>query len=306
MVNVDDTPLANLLLSQHQVDRAIRYRDDEKWLAKRWSDPETAVLLVADGRVPVDPGPRLGWRSPSDDAVGELYLLGVDAMGRAHFALRVDSLPADQSSADLRQLAGVLPADQTALLVHAVALANWHATHQFCPRCGAPTQVEQSGAERRCATDGSSHFPRIDPAVIVLVTDPLDRALLGRQDSWPAGRFSTLAGFVEPGESAEQAVAREVLEESGLSVHDIRYAGAQPWPFPASLMLGYFATSDPGSPVADGVELAEVRWFTRADLAAGIQSGDVIAPSGISIARRLVERWYGEPFPSAPPGVGWR
>jgi NAD+ diphosphatase len=305
------SPLADLALSQPGIDRSVHRRGDEAWLSQRWADPKSRVLLVADGQLATasdadPPGIQLRWQSPDSIEGAERYLLGVDGDDRALFAARVAELPTELQPKDIRELATRLDPKQAALMVHAVALANWHASHPFCPRCGGPTEVALAGAERRCTVDGTSHFPRTDPAIIVLVTDPSERALLGRQRAWPAGRFSTLAGFVEPGEAAEQAVVREVNEESGLKVIDVRYLGSQPWPFPASLMLGFAASSSGEDPVADGEELEEVRWFSRGELASAIEAGEVVAPGGISISRRLIERWYGGALPSGPPGLGWR
>jgi NAD+ diphosphatase len=200
-----------------------------------------------------------------------------------------------------------------ALFMHAVALTGWHERHLRCPSCGSPTTVHQAGYARRCPRDGSEHYPRTDPAVIVLVLDggPVgeDRCLLGRQASWPAGRFSTLAGFVEPGETVEGAVAREVAEEVGVTVDAVAYAGSQPWPFPASLMLAYYAVASPDDvPVrhatdggvsedvaVDGEEIIEARWFDRAEFEAATRSGDVLVPPVLSVARRLIEGWFGGP-----------
>ena len=307
----DYPPLPKLLLSQVAVDRVAHRRSDEEWLSKQWSSPDSRVLVVCSGSVPVKSARKgntveLFWRTPAQAPQGERYLLGVAADGCARFAVSVEELPAGESTGDLRQLASTLPDSETALLVHAIALDNWHAAHRFCPRCGGPTAVAVAGAERRCTLDGSAHFPRTDPAVIVLVTDPAGRALLGRQSAWPEGRFSTLAGFVEPGESAEHAVAREIAEESGVIVTDIRYVGSQPWPFPASLMLGFVARAAAQEPVPDGVELEQVRWFSRSDIETAIERGELLAPSGISIARRLIERWYGGPLPEGPSGSTWR
>jgi NAD+ diphosphatase len=153
------------------------------------------------------------------------------------------------------------------------------------------TDVVLAGHVRRCPACDADHYPRTDPAVIVLVTDDDDRALLGRQASWPAGRFSTLAGFVEPGESLEAAVLREVREESGVVVDTVEYVASQPWPFPASLMLGYFARAATQPAAADGVELAEAAWFTRDALRAALASGEVGLPPATSISRRLIDAW---------------
>jgi NAD+ diphosphatase len=179
-------------------------------------------------------------------------------------------------------------------MVNAVGIANWHAVHTHCPRCGAVTVPEQAGHSRRCPVDGSEHFPRLDPAVIMLVTDPEDRCLLARNALWPERRVSILAGFVEPGESAEQAVAREVLEETGISVVSARYVGSQPWPMPHSLMLGFRARATGSLQiVVDSEEIAEARWFSRDELRASIESGEIKLPPPVSIAHRIIESWYG-------------
>lgn len=300
--------LTDLTLASGTVDRASHLRVDRDWLSARWADLTTRVVAVADGRVPVDEaGGALAvrWVAPTAAPDGERYLLGVDSSDVAYFAVRVDELPPGPS-ADLRRLGMAVSRDEAQLITHAVALANWHEAHRRCPRCGAPTEVVSAGAERLCTADESLHFPRTDPAVIVLVTDPDGRALLGRQESWPEGRYSTLAGFVEPGESAEQAVVREVAEESHVQVTDVTFLASQPWPFPASLMLGFSASATRQAAVPDGDELSEVRWFSRAEYRAGIASGAIVAPSGISISRRLIERWYGEPLIDGPPGAVWR
>jgi NAD+ diphosphatase len=172
-----------------------------------------------------------------------------------------------------------------------VALTNWHATHTHCPRCGAVTRITQAGWSRHCDVDDSQHFPRTDPAVIVLLHDGGDRALLGRQPIWPVGRYSTIAGFVEAGESAEQAVHREVLEETGVTVDDVVYRASQPWPFPASLMLGYEARVTGGTVGAADNELEDVRWFTREEL----RTGHGTFPPSASIAHWLISGWLDRP-----------
>lgn len=287
-------------------DRAAHRRGDDAWLAEAWHAEATRVLTVVSGSAEVSgPVGALAWRSPATSPDGERYLLGVDAGGVARFAVRVDEAPQGAELRGLRELAAQLPADESAWACHAVALAQWHTTHRHCPRCGAPTEVAAAGAERRCPEDGSSHFPRVDPAVIMLVTDDRDRALLGRHVSWPEGRFSTLAGFVEPGESAEQAVRREVSEEAGLSVGEVQLLATQPWPFPSSLMLGAVARA-PGlpEPRPDGDELAEARWFTRDELRDAVASGAVMVSGPVSISRWLIDRWYGGDLPDD--GAGWR
>ncbi|MGH3120243.1 MAG: NAD(+) diphosphatase [Streptosporangiaceae bacterium] len=200
--------------------------------------------------------------------------------------------------ADLREAAALLNDRDAGLFTHAVALANWHATHTHCPRCGTPTVTVAAGHAQRCPADGSEHFPRIDPAVIMLVTDPDDRCLLARNRRWPERRVSILAGFVEPGESAEQAVAREVGEETGIVVARVRYVGSQPWPMPQSLMLGFRASASGDLELrVDDDEIAEAHWFSRDELRSALASREILLPPPVSIAHRLIESWYGEELP---------
>jgi len=192
---------------------------------------------------------------------------------------------------DLRLLGGALPADEAGLLAYARAMVLWRARHRFCGTCGAPTLSENAGHVMLCSRSecGAQHFPRVDPAIIVLVSDATDeRALLGRQASWPAGRYSTIAGFVEPGESLEDAVAREVLEETGAIVTSVQYHSSQPWPFPSSLMVGFEARAADAAALRADDELEDVRWFTRAEIA----SGRPALPTPTSISYRLIEDWY--------------
>lgn len=306
------TPLGRLELARTSVDAVGERRRDERWLAEAWAGPDTWVLVVHEGRTLVR-GEELSARRPDDlGRVGladaERYLLGTDAAGAVWFAVRAEVAPpaADgEAWAGLREVGAILDDRDAGLFVPAVALANWHATHPCCARCGARTEVTEAGHVRRCPRCAAEHYPRTDPAIIVMVTDDVGRGLLGRSAQWPGRRFSTLAGFVEPGESAEHAVAREIHEECGLEVVDIAYLGSQPWPFPSSLMLGFTARAlDPEALKVDGAEIAEARWFRHEDLPAAVRSGDVVLPSGISIARRLVERWYGGPLPDG--SENWR
>ena len=298
---MSDAPLGRLALARAATDRAGERRKDDAWLAAAWADPATRVLRIADGRTLVDDG-RIVTTGPFETDQ-ERYFLGVDDDGVAWFAVREEGpLRAPLGSAavpqGLREVGPVLDDRDAGLLVLAAALGNWHATHQHCPRCGTRTSITQGGFVRVCPADGSEHYPRTDPAMIVLVTDSSgDRALLGHGAAWPAGRFSTLAGFVEPGESAEMAVVREVAEEVRIRVGRVTYLGSQPWPFPSSLMLGFRAQAldDGATPVPDGVEVTDARWFTRAELHAAASAGEVLLPPPVSIARRLVEHWYGGP-----------
>lgn len=209
--------------------------------------------------------------------------------------------PEDARWSGLRAAAPVLGDRDAGLFTEALALANWHAGAGFCPRCGATTTIVQAGWARRCEREGNLLFPRTDPAVIVLVTDDDDRVLLGSNALWEQNRFSLLAGFVEPGESLEAAVVREMGEEAGLLVDRVEYGASQPWPFPASLMLGFTARvadgAVPSTAAPDGVEILQLRWFTRAELAEA--TGEIALPGGTSIARWLLERWYGGPIPES-------
>lgn len=230
-------------------------------------------------------------------------MLGADRSGRlwcGRVVGRDDPIvPADVAWAGLRDVALGLPDEQRSVLAEFLALANWHSTHVHCPRCGAATVVAGLGWWRTCSADGSEHYPRTDPAVIALLLDDEDNALLGRQTRWPDGAFSTLAGFVEPGESAESAVAREIGEEVHLQVAHVRYVSSQPWPFPASLMLGFHATADGvrPTPKPDGVEIAEARWVSRAELGDLCAARIVRLPGRLSIAHHLIQLWYGAPLP---------
>jgi NAD+ diphosphatase len=185
------------------------------------------------------------------------------------------------------------------LFTAALALTNWHATHTHCARCGTPTDIVQAGWLRSCPHCGAEHYPRTDPAVIMSVVDDAGRILLGRQAAWPPKRYSTLAGFVEPGESLEAAVRREVAEEASIQIGDVEYRGSQPWPFPSSLMLGFRAHALTTGAEADGVELASARWWTRQQFAADIAGRELMLPPRVSIARRLIEDWYGGPVDDA-------
>ncbi|WP_151771377.1 NAD(+) diphosphatase [Streptomyces abyssomicinicus] len=290
------------------IDRAAHHRLDEAWLAAAWSHPTTRCFVVSGGQVLIDETPdgrtelvtTPSFEAPLTEA--HRYFLGTDDDGVRYFALQRDALPGrmDQSArpAGLRE-AGLLLSDRDAgLMVHAVALENWQRLHRFCSRCGGKTVIAAAGHVRRCPKCGAEHYPRTDPAVIMAVTDDDDRILLGRQVHWPEGRFSTLAGFVEPGESIEAAVRREVFEEAGVVVGDVSYVASQPWPFPSSLMLGFMAHATTTHTQVDGEEISEARWFSRDELTAAFASGEVLPPFGISIAARLIETWYGRPLPT--------
>ncbi|MCP2047449.1 NAD(+) diphosphatase [Paenarthrobacter histidinolovorans] len=203
------------------------------------------------------------------------------------------TIPSDVQWAGFREVAATLDAMDTALFIEASAISNWHATHTHCPQCGSPTEVEAGGWVRRCPKDNSEHYPRTDPAIIVTVVGPDGRLLLGGGGPVDAKNYSTLAGFVEPGESLEQAVVREIGEEVGVRVTACQYLGSQSWPFPASLMLGFTATTDDTVARPDGVEVTRARWFSRDELQEAVLSGEITISTRLSIARSLIEHWYG-------------
>ncbi|MEU4828181.1 NAD(+) diphosphatase [Actinomadura citrea] len=298
-------PLEWLALARGTLDRVALNRRDEAWVDAAWADPRTRVLVIQEGQAPVtfEPAPALVLVPPDQAPDGDRWLLGVDGDGVAHFGVN-GPLPVIEGArpAGLRRVGALLGDQDSGLLTHAVALEHWHGTHRYCPRCGARTRVASAGHVRVCPEDGSQHFPRVDPAVIMLVTDEADRVLLARGPQWPADRRSILAGFVEPGESLEQAVAREVEEEVGLPVRDVRYLGSQPWPLPQSLMLGFTARTDGDLPLRpDPEEILDAAWYTREELRAAIDAGEIVAPGPLSIAAQLIMRWYGGELPKMPP-----
>jgi NAD+ diphosphatase len=288
-------------LSRAQYDRAALHRSDDAWLADAWQRAKVVVVSPRSA-TPVSGG-RVVLRDAGDAPDGPRRFLGlVDDV--PYFAVTAEPA-ADESDAwqTLREFGGRAHELDADLVASAIALEQWHQRHQFCPRCGAPTLEAQAGWTRVCTAEGSQHFPRTDPAVIMLIHDGADRALLGRGPQWGPGRFSTLAGFVEPGESLESAVAREVFEEVGVRIRDIRYLGSQPWPFPASLMVGFVARLD-GAPslTLDPVEMAEAGWFTRDEIAQAADWTDDefeadpahplrAIPPHFSISRYLIDSW---------------
>jgi NAD+ diphosphatase len=310
-------------LSRSVYDRAALRRTDTAWLADAWTRGRVLVVSPA-ASTPVTRGTgpaRLAFRRPADvPADAPRRFLGI-ADEVPYFAITVEpdaGDPADPNAephggttwADLRHVGQHADDLEAGLLTSAVALEQWHKHHTHCPRCGEPTVEAQAGWIRTCTNDGSDHFPRTDPAVIMLIHDGDDLALLGRGPAWGEGRFSTLAGFVEPGESLEAAVAREVFEEVGVGVTDIRYVASQPWPFPASLMLGFSGrlAGDPSIHL-DPVEMAEAHWFTRDEVrqaAAWVDAGTEPDPAArlrgvspqLSISRYLLDCWLADRLPS--------
>jgi NAD+ diphosphatase len=309
---VEGAPLPALALSGSDLDRAGERRGDAGWLQAVWQDAETRVLVVSNGRVALAPGsggaPAVRWYEPAQAPEGRRYLLGIAPGGTIRCAVGCEDLPLTDGvpvpSASLRELAFDLDESLGGTVAHAVALDNWHRTHTHCPRCGAPTELAAAGHVRRCTADGTEHYPRTDPAVIMSVVDDDERILLGRHSSWAEGRFSTLAGFVEPGESLERAVAREVWEEVGIRISSAHYLGSQPWPFPSSLMLGFLARAETTAITIDGEEIAQARWFSRNQLRTAVQDGEVVISPSVSISRRLIEHWNGAVLDDQ--SVGWR
>jgi NAD+ diphosphatase len=296
-----------LTFSGMTLDRAVAERLDPAWVAGRLEDPASRALVANAGGVLISTEPpvsllRVPVPARASRAAEEAWpvMLGLED-GVALFALDLDVRPPEERRrlsergriAALRDAGRVLAPAEAALAAYLVALLNWHRRHRFCPACGAALAVADAGFSRTCPACGTQHFPRTDPAVIVLVEHD-GHALLGRQAGWPPGQYSVLAGFVGPGESLEEAVIREVKEESGITIHDPRFVGSQPWPFPLSVMLGFEADCDGGDPVPCDGELEDVRWFTREEVGAALagESAHLVIPPGISISYFLVERWF--------------
>lgn len=284
------------------LDRASDHRGDTAWLAAKLAEPAAKVMAVWGGRFLVV-GDALAWidgdMAQAIAGGGPLLFMGLmDEV--AVFALEFDG--SDDPTAgplaglgifeELRPLASRLAPEEAAMAAAARAMFEWRRRHRFCPSCGQPTRQEEGGWKRVCEACATQHFPRTDPVVIMLACHG-DRVMLGRQESWPAGQFSALAGFMEPGESIEEACARELFEEAGLRALSVRYHSSQPWPFPANLMIGLIAEVEDDEGAPDQTELSEVRWFTRAearDLLAGRIEG-LRTPNSIAIAGQLLRAW---------------
>lgn len=311
-------------INQHPscIDRAGELRVNQNTLDQLWE--KAKIVHHAEGRIATSKTSLnfltahsvLAAIASGDFAEGSRYFLGLDIESRAPFfawdtqwtkSFSDDESAESEKSAGfstLREMGTILSAQELELSLHATALSNWHHSHPRCPQCGSRTRVDLGGAARFCEADQSQHHPRTDSAVIVLIKDRADRILLGHQPVWPEGRFSTFAGFLEPGETFEQCVSREIFEESNITVSEIKYLGSQPWPFPASIMISFEAVTDnPEVARGDGEEITEVKWFSRAELQAAAADGSLLLPPGISVARKMIERWLGEP---AQGGEIWR
>jgi NAD+ diphosphatase len=308
-------------------------RRDPAWVEAQRTHPAARAVLAGTEGVVLD-GDRLAVVPLGEHAEAAL-LLGIDDAGPL-FAVDLDAPPpggerpapliagglprgsgarrpdpaAGPRPVGLREAVTVLPQDEGGLVAYVASLLNWHRRHPFCAACGAASAVGEGGLVRTCPRCGTLHHPRTDPVVIMLVADG-ERLLLGRAPSWPPRRYSALAGFVEPGESLEEAVVREVLEESGVRAGPPRYLASQPWPFPSSLMLGFIAGWESGEPAPGEDDIEDVRWFSRAEVAAAAArdaagwGGDdtgapLLLPPRLAIARRLIEHWLASR--DSPPG----
>ncbi|CAN5221393.1 NAD(+) diphosphatase [soil metagenome] len=302
-----DSFLSRLPLSRFEVDRDNLAREREGLFDELWADPATRILPIFQGSallsspsslalLPVDAVPTAELRvylgrststtSPEPAGTPIVAVLLEDA---GHLA--------ESEWANLRSVGTALSDRDAGIFTEALGILNWHQSHRFSPRTGEPTVPEKGGWVRRDPVSNTEVFPRTDAAIIVGIKDADDRMLLGSNALWESNRYSLLAGFVEPGESLESAVIREVLEESGIHVVDPVYLGSQPWPFPASLMLGFTAKVDPAhgtETTPDGTEILDLRWFSRAELAASLE--DIKLPGRTSIARAILEEWFGGPI----------
>ena len=292
------------------LDRAALERGDAAWLAARLASDATRFLPLWQGKPLVTAGPEavLAWAHrgllESMDAGSAPVLLGL-AGDVAHWAVDCSALEKPEDAlgvrgeaefADARAVAPRLSLDDAVVLAQARSLLDWHARHRFCATCGAGTQSQRGGALRRCPACAAEHFPHSSPVVIAVVTRG-DRALLGRHGNWPPNMFSALAGFVEPGEALEDAVRREIREEAGVEVGAVRYVSSQPWPFPSSLMIGCLAEGLSEAIELHDHELADARWFTRAELAAALESGmggPLALPTPLAIAHHLVRAFLAD------------
>ena len=309
-----------IVFTGERLDRAADRRTDPEWVAAQAASPDARAVLAGDAGIHVTeraaaraaaagrarrrasrccsgstPPGRCSPSTPTGTPAAPVSAADQRWTARGAIAAQGEGPPDPATGTralGLRAAAAVLPHADAGLAAHAAALVNWHRRHRHCSVCGAPTAVADGGIVRRCASCGTDHHPRTDPVVIMLVTDG-DRVLLGRQPTWPAGRYSALAGFVEPGESLEEAVAREVREEAGVEVGPPEYVASQPWPFPSSLMLGFTVPWVSGEPRRIDEELQDVRWFDRADVAAAAEEREGVLglPPRFAIARRLLETW---------------
>ncbi len=303
--------MLNLPLAQPVLNRDAVARDGAELFDLLWQEPETRILVLYKGKTLVSDGKLVLFKTDQATAGKYRVYLGRTNQSSAEIpantpivlsvfsdnaALALEANP--ENWKELRRTGAGLDPFYATLFTQALAIHNWHESHQFCPACGQITIMRQGGWSRFCITEDRELFPRTDAAVIVSIIDKADRILLGSQGSWQENRWSVLAGFVEAAESLEAAVRREMFEESGLLVSDPVYLGSQAWPYPYSLMLAFTAQVDQSNSaedfIADGVEIAKLRWFSREDLIA--EAKQIHLPSKISIARALIDRWLGHPI----------
>lgn len=306
--------------ANNPLDRASDKRTDASWLAEKRKDPTSLIVPMWDLKPLILPeinegdGPDAGWLRPTDideaATTGLEIFLGVKN-GKAFFAAEIDKNAKPEAEGplkglgeftELRGAAAILPSGDAAILAQAKAMIDWHARHGFCAVCGEPTQIAEAGYKRACPSCNAEHFPRTDPVVIMLATNG-DKALLGRGPAWPDKMYSALAGFVEPGETIEEAVAREVFEETAVRVSEVTYHTTQPWPFPSSLMIGCHAVASSTEITIDGNELSDAQWFDKSDLADAVEhaakggrlpgpkSAALWVPPPMAIAHQLVKAW---------------
>ncbi|GAA4425411.1 NAD(+) diphosphatase [Pontibacter saemangeumensis] len=294
--------------SHNPLNRFSELRPDAEYIQALWRQQEARVLVVHETLSLLQ---ELGPGTKAAKLYGrEAELLATQAEvlvylgsedGVPHFAIGLEGmqeqlpgmLGAGYSLADLRASAPELPEPDAALLAYARGMVHWNLRHRFCPNCGSPTRSTHAGHVRECTNTACNghHFPRTDTAVIVLISEG-DACLLGRQAIWPKGMYATIAGFLEPGETLEQAVAREAKEETGVELETITYHSSQPWPFPSSIMVGFSATASNRIIYRETDELEDARWFSRSELACGLQDGSLRLPTAISISYRLIRDWF--------------
>ena len=291
-----------LPLARQAIDRDYESRTKPELFDELWANSTTRVRPMFDGAVLLDGQELRLLPVESVPAAQYRVYLGKDEVGPIVLAVLSEN-GAKEIAADpeqwhnLRRTGAGLSDRDAGLFTQALAISNWHSNHVHCPRCGTPTLVESGGWVRRCVKDDSEHYPRTDPAIIVAILDDQDRILLGSQGAWEENRWSILAGFVEPGESLEAAVIREMFEEAGVQVDEPNYLGSQSWPFPYSLMLGFAARAKATDLRPDGVEIAKLRWFSREELAT--EAAELLLPNRISISRAMIELWFGGRIESA-------
>jgi NAD+ diphosphatase len=290
------------------LDRVSQRRQDAAWIASLLGDPETRLLpfrelkpvVRSQSAAALDWQPAESWREAIAGGA-TLVLLGI-AKGRAYFALDASNAPGsggvEEATADVRSLAAAIPGPEAAILAEARSVLDWHARHGFCAQCGTPSNISSGGWGRQCPNCRAHHYPRVDPVVIMLAVRG-ERCLLGRGRRRVGTRYSCLAGFMEPGETIEEAVRREVLEESGIRVGRVRYLASQPWPFPSTLMMGLLAEAVSEEITIDPEEIAEARWFEREEVRAMVERsrtddpipGQVTLPPPLAIGHQLARRW---------------